>query len=788
MSATTNGSHPINEKGSMPNAGQKASNHEEEIRKSRRPNAQPPKASTNVSDQYTAWNLGTDGEKFKFAPPAPEGDPWSLLLEPLLERDRIQCDTWKNEVNNVLFFATLFSAVVTAFVIESYKSLTDDPQVVLLAHIANRLDSSLNGSTSPIPPSALPGDPAPADVRINSFWFMSLVLSLTTVLFGIISLQWLSEHQGYSELTPKQAFAVFQMRADGIKKWYLPKVFTALPVLLQGAVVLFLVGMVDFSLPLGLGVSIPTIIAIGLTLLFYIATTVLPTLQGLSFYLPFVLSDQPLTAPPQCPYKSPQSRAFRIVFHFVFHIAHFCYQCIIEPAVRFAAYQVPYWLGRIPSIPQRKHDPIISLLSPTWHRRTWQEFDLSWIYLRDHYAFQRFDREGFIDDFQLEGRKLMPVYDTVLGLRDLFRATNKEVKEDYLATIYHCFCDVSRSVTDHVVNAVGRPLLDSVAHHHQYFYSLIDDRYTSLPRLSDYLHVHPNRTIDTPNFIDPEWMMLHHEHIVLFFCNVITDPRDFRAFRMHLVEIQTRAMKWIYDRRTQIIPSTLLTLTQTPLVTPISITGAVCNHTRDDDIERAHELWWQYANIYLMFFEYAGSDRPTDLQRDIHAGCHIPDLILQIEIDLSYLRDFNYDKTINKMADDTLKAMLTIIQDRLENYMHQQALDERKSNRNLLFYTAAIFLRRFNCSRNQYPRSYLNLPIDVDEVLETLALYKHLVLDVNGRDALLEARFAGIEKYDAVTRFTPTWWKFLDDVLPKRFDSHYTTKVFDDTAGTVVSL
>lgn len=173
-----------------------------------------------------------------------------------------------------------------------------------------------------------------------------------------------------------------------------------------------------------------------------------------------------------------------------------------------------------------------------------------------------------------------------------------------------------------------------------------------------------------------------------------------------------------------------------------------------------------------MFFEYTGSERPTDLQRDIHAGCHIPDLVTQIEIDFSYLRGFNYDKTINQMVDDTLKSMLTIIQDHLEDFMDQPApVNGHKTNRSLLFYTAALFLRRFNCNRKQYARNYQNLPIDVDAVLGTLARYKHTVLDVNGRDALLETRFAGIEKYDAVTRFSPTWWKFLDDFLSKPHDS-----------------
>ncbi|KDR65164.1 hypothetical protein GALMADRAFT_16929, partial [Galerina marginata CBS 339.88] len=122
-------------------------------------------------------------------------DPWSILLEPLMKADEAQCNAWKDEVQNLLIFAGLFSAVVTAFVIDSYKTLKPDPNdtiISLLSIIANRLDNT----TTPIPvllSSTGPGShsPAASSIRINNFWFISLVLSLATVLIGTISLQWI---------------------------------------------------------------------------------------------------------------------------------------------------------------------------------------------------------------------------------------------------------------------------------------------------------------------------------------------------------------------------------------------------------------------------------------------------------------------------------------------------------------------------------------------------------------------------------------------------------------------
>ncbi|KDR75476.1 hypothetical protein GALMADRAFT_26854, partial [Galerina marginata CBS 339.88] len=104
---------------------------------------------------------------------------------------------WKDEVQNLLIFAGLFSAVVTAFVIDSYKGLKADPNdkmIDLLSRIATRVENPLNTTATP-PPVEIPFSPPSFVIRLNTFWFLSLVLSLSTVLLGIISLQWLREHQ-----------------------------------------------------------------------------------------------------------------------------------------------------------------------------------------------------------------------------------------------------------------------------------------------------------------------------------------------------------------------------------------------------------------------------------------------------------------------------------------------------------------------------------------------------------------------------------------------------------------
>ncbi|KAF8147824.1 hypothetical protein B0H34DRAFT_275066 [Crassisporium funariophilum] len=161
---------------------------------------------------------------------------------------------------------------------------------------------SSTGNTSMTAPVIPHFSPTPSAIRVNIFWFMSLILSLTTVVVGIVSLQWLREHQRYPNyLPPQETFARHTLRSKALEAWHVPQVFTALPMLLQAALVLFFTGIIDFLLALNQEVAGPVVALVALSLLFLLTTTVLAPLQ---FLRPKLLPQS------QCPYKSPQSWAF----------------------------------------------------------------------------------------------------------------------------------------------------------------------------------------------------------------------------------------------------------------------------------------------------------------------------------------------------------------------------------------------------------------------------------------------------------------------------------------------
>lgn len=87
----------------------------------------------------------------------------------------------------------LFSAVITAFIIDGYKRLLPDSgpiAVELLAQISQQLAGASNGShvAALVPPQSF--QPTWAAVRVNIIWFLSLALGLTCALSATLVQQW----------------------------------------------------------------------------------------------------------------------------------------------------------------------------------------------------------------------------------------------------------------------------------------------------------------------------------------------------------------------------------------------------------------------------------------------------------------------------------------------------------------------------------------------------------------------------------------------------------------------
>ncbi|KAF8078805.1 hypothetical protein FPV67DRAFT_80186 [Lyophyllum atratum] len=88
---------------------------------------------------------------------SPEAKIWSVYVSEADRQDRSLAESWKGDMDALLIFAGLFSASITAFLIESYKTLTPDPTIAVLAQISVQLTALGNGTPPPIvPPDSYP--------------------------------------------------------------------------------------------------------------------------------------------------------------------------------------------------------------------------------------------------------------------------------------------------------------------------------------------------------------------------------------------------------------------------------------------------------------------------------------------------------------------------------------------------------------------------------------------------------------------------------------------------------
>ncbi|KAH9475301.1 hypothetical protein JR316_0012412 [Psilocybe cubensis] len=420
------------------------------------------------------WDIG---DPFEFAPPKPDGDPWSLLLDPLLKADKERCDAWRDEVQNLLIFvsiygtsalsvievfqAGLFSAVVTAFVVESYKNLQpdrNDAVISLLSGIATRLDSTPGSDVVSYPQASQQFSPETSAIRINTVWFISLVLSLTTVLIGTISLQWLREHQSFAELSPREKYAVYHMRYQSLIVWHVDKIFATLPLLLQCSLVLFLIGIIDFLHSITAGnwtVTIPVTIVVGFTFLFLIATAMLPSLQALSLYFDFSTGHRrpgrgQVIPPSPCPYKSPQSRAVRSLSRPLMNLL----DDHLDSMRRFfhrIKHLLRHPLSRLPDAPLTPHRFTQYLYYAALDTQ-WMDYDISWLAIRDGFMRRAFGKSHWRDVVGLREDEVLPLYDIVHGL------DTQSYQKQSAAAAYHCFSEISEMTLQplrKIANAYG---------------------------------------------------------------------------------------------------------------------------------------------------------------------------------------------------------------------------------------------------------------------------------------------------------------------------------------------
>jgi hypothetical protein len=199
----------------------------------------------------------------------------------------------------------LFSAVLTAFVVESYTSLKPDPSQAsldLLYRISLQLPNS--SGLPALVPRASDFRPAQSDVWVNALWFVSLVIALISALVAIFVKQWAREYLSWTSVSPgRDAVALRQYRHEAWVRWDVQGWRDVVATLLQLGLVLFFVGLVILLWNLNRAIAGLVTAAAGVGVGCLLVSAVLPV-----FYS-------------SCPYRTPLSWAVLRVSQTIFRLA-----------------------------------------------------------------------------------------------------------------------------------------------------------------------------------------------------------------------------------------------------------------------------------------------------------------------------------------------------------------------------------------------------------------------------------------------------------------------------------
>ncbi|KZT61926.1 hypothetical protein CALCODRAFT_514317 [Calocera cornea HHB12733] len=196
---------------------------------------------------------GIFGRKFiNDLPPVgrgPEAPVWPIYNEHAEKADKEMLETYNGGMDNLLIFAALFSAVVTAFIVLALPLLQADPSqpiVDALNLISLQLASqgASNISTTMASTESNAASPTFSPVSINALWIMSLFVSLSTSVLAMLVKQWLRGYITNLPLAQKERATTRQARYEGVQSWRVAGIADSLPVLIHLAVALFLAGLV----------------------------------------------------------------------------------------------------------------------------------------------------------------------------------------------------------------------------------------------------------------------------------------------------------------------------------------------------------------------------------------------------------------------------------------------------------------------------------------------------------------------------------------------------------------
>ncbi|KAF8595226.1 hypothetical protein BDV93DRAFT_501423 [Ceratobasidium sp. AG-I] len=174
---------------------------------------------------------------------------WPAYVKEADTYDRELFEGWNKMLDVILGEAALFSAISTAFVLESSKDLKPDPAesaaatlLIMSQTLLAISNQSIQAPTITVSDTSTFIAPKSA-VVVNILWFMSLILSISVTLVAMLAKEWSHLFMAGRTGLPQEQARRRQNRFDAMNDWKMAGVITALPTLMHLA-------LCEFFLPI----------------------------------------------------------------------------------------------------------------------------------------------------------------------------------------------------------------------------------------------------------------------------------------------------------------------------------------------------------------------------------------------------------------------------------------------------------------------------------------------------------------------------------------------------------
>ncbi|KAJ7265330.1 hypothetical protein C8J57DRAFT_959369, partial [Mycena rebaudengoi] len=198
---------------------------------------------------------------------------WTVYVSEAEKYDKALVESWRSDMNAMLIFAGLFSAILTAFLIESYQTLLPGPgddTAFFLRQISGQLAASASGTNFTVS-QPVPHVPTMTSLVCNILWFISLGLSLACALIATLLEQWAREfiHRSEMHSAPLIRARIFSASICTLS-------WGVIPLLLHTSLILFFAGLVAFLVPVNTSVMAVVAVLLVIVIAIYSVLTLLP--------------------------------------------------------------------------------------------------------------------------------------------------------------------------------------------------------------------------------------------------------------------------------------------------------------------------------------------------------------------------------------------------------------------------------------------------------------------------------------------------------------------------------